>query len=137
VRTTNRDPSSATTTVSFRLSRQWRIASITLAIRVKEAGPVNKDDDDSFAEEASLLAALANPHRLRILVALSKGEASVGELEKHVDLTQSALSQHLAKLRHDRLVKTRRDAQMIFYSTIDPRVLRMLEVLTEIFVVKP
>lgn len=64
---------------------------------------------------AALLKALANPQRLRILCALAPGEMSVGVLNEHVPLSQSALSQHLAVLRQDGLVQTRREAQTVFY----------------------
>ena len=67
-------------------------------------------------EAASLLKALSNEKRLLIACALYKGEKSVGELEEIVGLSQSALSQHLAKLRADDLVSTRRSAQTIYYS---------------------
>lgn len=59
---------------------------------------------------------MGNPHRLVVLCQLMTGERSVGELERLVGLSQSALSQHLARLRRDGLVKTRRSAQTIFYS---------------------
>lgn len=65
---------------------------------------------------AKLLKALANPFRLQILCILGSEELSVGDLNKNVALSQSALSQHLAKLRADGLVRTRREAQTIFYS---------------------
>lgn len=65
---------------------------------------------------AGLLKAMANPHRLQILCALADGELSVGALNARIRLSQSALSQHLALLRDDGLVATRRDAQTIFYS---------------------
>jgi len=69
------------------------------------------------AQRASaLLKAMANERRLMILCHLAQGERSVGELERLVDLSQSALSQHLARLRHDGLVQTRRSAQNIYYS---------------------
>ena len=69
------------------------------------------------AERASaVLKAMGNRHRLMILCHLTHGEACVTELEKIVGLSQSALSQHLAKLRHEHLVKTRRRAQTIYYS---------------------
>lgn len=64
----------------------------------------------------ALLKALGNERRLLILCHLTEGERSVGELERLVELSQSALSQHLARLRRDQLVKTRRSAQTIFYS---------------------
>jgi len=65
---------------------------------------------------AQLLKALANEKRLMILCLLAEGEHSVGELNALLDLSQSALSQHLAVLREEALVQTRRDAQTIFYS---------------------
>jgi len=64
---------------------------------------------------ARLLRALANPHRLMVLCVLSEGELAVGELNERVPLSQSALSQHLAVLREDGLVATRREAQAVFY----------------------
>ena len=71
----------------------------------------------SNAERASrLLKAMSNERRLLILCSLAEGERSVGELERIVDLSQSALSQHLARLRNDGLVGTRRSAQSIYYS---------------------
>jgi DNA-binding transcriptional ArsR family regulator len=78
---------------------------------------VNVDALNVSARRASaLLKAMGNPHRLMILCQLVRGEKSVGELERIVGLSQSALSQHLARLRRDGLVKTRRSAQTIFYS---------------------
>ena len=69
------------------------------------------------AREASvLLKAMSNERRLMILCHLARGEKTVGELEDLVALSQSALSQHLARLRRDRLVRTRRNAQSIYYS---------------------
>jgi ArsR family transcriptional regulator len=67
------------------------------------------------AEAARLLTALANEHRLAILCELVEGERSVGTLVDAVGLTQSALSQHLAKLRSAGIVATRREAQTIYY----------------------
>ena len=65
---------------------------------------------------STLLKAMSNERRLLILCSLAEGELSVGQMESIVDLSQSALSQHLARLRHDGLVATRRDAQTIYYS---------------------
>ncbi|MGE3918765.1 MAG: ArsR/SmtB family transcription factor, partial [Hyphomicrobiaceae bacterium] len=76
---------------------------------------------------------LANPHRLRILCELQAGERSVSALEAVVGLSQSALSQHLAKLREAQIVTTRREAQTIHYSIADPRAQRLLDVLAELF----
>ncbi len=65
---------------------------------------------------STLLKAMSNQHRLMILCQLTNGEKCVSELEKIIGLSQSALSQHLARLRRDDLVKTRREAQTIYYS---------------------
>ncbi len=59
---------------------------------------------------------MANPHRLMILCLLAKDERCVGEIENVVGLSQSALSQHLGRLRRENLVKTRREGQTIYYS---------------------
>lgn len=75
------------------------------------------EDLQANARRASaLLKAMANERRLLILCQLALGERSVGELEEVVGLSQSALSQHLARLRRDGLVRTRRSAQNIYYS---------------------
>lgn len=68
-------------------------------------------------EQASvLLRAMGNPQRLRILLLLAEHERSVIELETLVGLSQSAVSQHLARLRQANLVRFRRDGQMTFYA---------------------
>lgn len=79
-----------------------------------------------------LLKAVANEKRLVILCALYKKECSVGALEDVTRLSQSALSQHLAKLRKDGIVKTRRDAQTIYYSIKDPAAEMLMHTLCDI-----
>ena len=64
---------------------------------------------------AQLLKTLANDQRLRVLCLLVGGELSVGQINERIDLSQSALSQHLARLRDEGLVATRREAQTIYY----------------------
>ncbi|HEV2674816.1 MAG TPA: metalloregulator ArsR/SmtB family transcription factor [Aliidongia sp.] len=71
---------------------------------------------NSIAPAAAVLKAMANPQRLRILCLLAEGELSVSQIESRVALSQSALSQHLAKLRQQKLVRTRRDRQTIHYA---------------------
>lgn len=71
---------------------------------------------DNARRASALLKAMSNQHRLLILCQLLHGEHSVGQLEGVIGLSQSALSQHLARLRRDNLVKTRRNAQTIYYS---------------------
>lgn len=86
------------------------------------------------AEEAArLLEALANPRRLMILCELAEGERSVGELTEIVGLQQAALSQHLAKLRAEGIVATRRQAQMIFYRLASPAAASVINTLADIF----
>ena len=80
------------------------------------------------------LKALSNERRLMIVCVLFKGEQSVGALEDMIGLSQSALSQHLARLRRDGLVKTRRDAQTIYYSLEgDSDLEKILECLHEMY----
>lgn len=68
------------------------------------------------ADAARLMKALGNESRLMILCMLAEGEQSVGALNEAVSLSQSALSQQLARLRTQGLVETRRESQTIFYS---------------------
>lgn len=82
---------------------------------------------------SEFLKTLGNPHRLMILCELLEGERSVGELEAAIGLRQSALSQHLARLREERLVATRREAQIIRYRLADPAVARTMSLLHEIY----
>ncbi|GAA0600430.1 ArsR/SmtB family transcription factor [Paenochrobactrum sp. BZR 588] len=81
---------------------------------------------------ADFLTALANNKRLLILNKLLHNEMSVGVLAKEVNLSQSALSQHLAKLRAMNLVSTRRDAQTIYYMVSSPHIETMLSTLAGI-----
>ena len=80
-----------------------------------------------------LLKAMGNAHRLQILAHLSRGELCVGDLEKIVGLSQSALSQHLARLRRDSLVTTRREAQTIYYSLDGEEALSVIAALVSHF----
>ena len=84
-------------------------------------------------DATQLLKALANEKRLMILCLLVDAERSVNELQMLLDLSQSALSQHLAVLRDDGLVSTRREAQSIFYSIAPGPALRMLRTLHAIY----
>ena len=83
-------------------------------------------------EAAALLKALAHEARLMVLCQLLEGEHSAGALQQASGLSQSALSQHLARLREEGLVATRREAQTIYYRLADPDVARVLDVLAEI-----
>ncbi len=88
----------------------------------------------SAADDASeLLKALANPHRLMIICQLIERERSVGELAELLDLRDSTVSQHLALLRRDGLVETRRDAQTIWYSIVSAPARELLTTLYRIY----
>lgn len=86
------------------------------------------------AEAVDLLKALANEPRLLVLCHLAEGqELTVGDLAQKVGLSQSALSQHLAKLREQNLVTTRKEAQTVFYSVCDLNALQVLSILHSLF----
>jgi DNA-binding transcriptional ArsR family regulator len=91
------------------------------------------DFEAGAGRAASLLRALANERRLVILCQLTAGEKAVGAIQPRVGLSQSALSQHLAVLREDGVVATRRQGQTIFYRIADPAVLRVMATLADIF----
>ena len=86
------------------------------------------------AEAAGLLKLLANENRLLILCRLALArELSVNDLAGAVGLSQSALSQHLAKMREEGLLATRRDAQTVYYRIADPNAARLLALLKNIY----
>jgi DNA-binding transcriptional ArsR family regulator len=85
-------------------------------------------------EVASILRALANERRLMILCRLVEcGEDNVSSLAKAVDLSQSALSQHLAKMRDEGLVTFRRESQTLWYRIADPRIEQLFATLHRLF----
>ena len=99
-----------------------------------EISPIDIDEMGKNAEKAcQFLKALSNQHRLLVLCLLLAGELSVGELEKCVHLSQSALSQHLAILRREGLVKTRRESQTIYYRLHSPEAVRVIALLHDLF----
>jgi ArsR family transcriptional regulator len=87
----------------------------------------------SAAEAAKLLKALSNERRLMILCQLGDRELAVGQIQPLVGLSQSALSQHLAVLREQGVVATRRDGQAIFYRVSDSAAVKVVATLAEIF----
>jgi ArsR family transcriptional regulator len=91
-----------------------------------------KMQDNAF-EAADFLKTLANSNRLVILSCLLQGEMCVGDLEKKLNISQSALSQHLSRMRAEGIVGTRRESQQIFYRIKDARVAKMLEVTYNLF----
>ena len=87
----------------------------------------NADEVEHFLKQ------LANSNRLQVLCVLLAGELSVGEINAQVPLSQSALSQHLAKLRKAGFVSTRRESQTIYYELADERVRTVIEDLYTMF----
>jgi ArsR family transcriptional regulator, virulence genes transcriptional regulator len=101
-----------------------------MAAAARQMASLSYEDMQANAGDAvRLLKALGNEHRLMVLCALAEGEHSVGELNEVVPLSQSALSQHLARLRADGLVSTRREAQAVYYSLGEPLAARIVELL--------
>lgn len=92
---------------------------------------------ENAAEAERFLRAMANRNRLMVLCSLVPGELSVSALLDRVPLSQSALSQHLAVLRNQGLVETRREAQTIHYRIADPRVRRLMPLLCEVLTEAP
>ena len=89
--------------------------------------------EERAEEAAGLLASMANAKRLLVLCHLVEDERSVGELAAIAGLSQSALSQHLGRMRIQGLVKTRRDAQTIFYSLASDEVRAVLQTLYDLY----
>ena len=99
-----------------------------------DAAAALKELTKQAGDAAQLLKLLGNEKRLLILCFLAaRGEMTVGELVDVVQLSQSALSQHLGKLRAEGLVAFRRTSQTLHYRVADKRALRVLQVLKEIF----
>jgi ArsR family transcriptional regulator, virulence genes transcriptional regulator len=96
--------------------------------------PMDAELMRSHAGDASrLLKTLGNEKRLMLLCLLVEAERSVGDLNARLDLSQPALSQHLAVLREEGLVRTRRDGQTIYYSLAEGPAHRILETLHGIY----
>ncbi|WP_448211638.1 ArsR/SmtB family transcription factor [Colwellia sp. MEBiC06753] len=86
---------------------------------------------ENAKQAEKLLKSMSNEYRLLILCHLGDGELSVGELNELIDISQSALSQHLAKLRKESLVATTRKSQTIYYRVANPAALKIIRVLYE------
>ncbi|HTA99490.1 MAG TPA: metalloregulator ArsR/SmtB family transcription factor [Bradyrhizobium sp.] len=114
-------------------------ALATSARRLPVATPAGQAADlkklaRQAGDAAQLLKLLGNEKRLLVLCFLAaRGEMTVGEIVDVVNLSQSALSQHLGKLRADGLVTFRRTSQTLHYRVVDKRALRVLQVLKEIY----
>lgn len=85
--------------------------------------------EENSAQAANFLKLLSNQQRLLILAHLTQGELSVGELESRLEISQSSLSQHLARLRSQGVVEFRKQSTTVYYRLNDPKALRILETL--------
>ena len=91
----------------------------------------------SAAPAARLMRLFANEQRLMLMCRLSEGDCAVGDLAGYVGLSQSACSQHLARLRDAGVIAPRRDAQTIYYGIVDPAAARVIALLCDIYRDKP
>ncbi len=92
------------------------------------------DELRTIASEASgFLKQLASQQRLMILCHLLDGEMSVSQLQERLKIEQSAISQHLAKLRQEHIITARRKSRQKYYSIADPKALRMIELLHALY----
>ncbi len=106
---------------------------ISLPRRKSQLPPPVAQLQSNAARATKFLKAMANSTRLMVLCQLAGGEKSVGELERVVRISQSALSQHLAVLRRGGIAKTRRDGQTILYSLADNDAVIMMDALYTVF----
>ena len=115
-----------------------KLANVNLKRRQKEYIVATAADREFMqqctAQAAALLRTVGNEQRLLVLCLLiDQGEAAVGTLLEQVQLSQSALSQHLARMREEGLVTYRRDAQTLYYRIADPAVEKLVSALKDIF----
>lgn len=119
---------------SQKVTDRERLVQDAMTSRLSHCMNIDIATLSAAADEASeFLKSLASPVRLRILCAITGREASVGELADLLGVRQSVVSQHLALLRKDGLVKTRREGQTIWYALADQRVVQVMEVLQATF----
>jgi DNA-binding transcriptional ArsR family regulator len=107
--------------------------SDSAAIVASEEGPELTELHDMASHAVELLKAMANEWRLMILCQLSEGEKTVSELQTILGLSQSALSQHLAVLRRERIVRSRKEAQSVSYSLSGDDATKVMQTLHEVF----
>ena len=88
---------------------------------------------EKSADAAHLLKLLSNQHRLLILCHLVEGELCVSDLEQRLDISQSSLSQHLARLRDKGIVDFRKESTTVYYRLADPKAKKVLETLYHLY----
>lgn len=108
---------------------------MTDALPIPKA-PALAELEASAAPAARLLRLFANEQRLMLMCRLSEGDCAVGELASYAGLSQSACSQHLARLRDADVIAPRREAQTIYYCISDPAAARLIALLCDIYSAK-
>jgi DNA-binding transcriptional ArsR family regulator len=101
--------------------------------RQEFTAPPASQMQEHAADAAGLMKALGNESRLMILCLLTEGERSVSDLNELIPLSQSALSQQLARLRQQGLVKTRRESQTIYYALANGPADQVIQLLHQIY----
>ncbi|MEM9494710.1 MAG: metalloregulator ArsR/SmtB family transcription factor [Pseudomonadota bacterium] len=89
--------------------------------------------EENVENASQLLKAIASPNRLMLLCALADGEKSVSELTETLGVRQATISQHLARLRQENLVETRREAQSVYYRIADKTAEKIVHILYKRF----
>jgi len=102
-------------------------------VKQRSTSPSAEQMSEHSADAAGLMKALGSESRLMILCVLADGERSVGDLNEIIPLSQSALSQQLARLRKEGLVSTRRESQTIHYSLAEGPADRVIHLLHDIY----
>lgn len=102
-----------------------------MAATAQEADLISKDEDIDMA--ARSLKAMSHPLRLKILCTLGEGEVSVQDIVENVGTSQSNISQHLAILRDKGILSSRKDANRVYYRVGDPRTLRLISMMRDLF----
>lgn len=95
------------------------------------SGLITRDDDIDRASRS--LKAMSHPLRLKILCTLGDQEISVQDIVEHVGTSQSNISQHLAILRDKGILDSRKDANRVYYRVDDPRTLKLISLMREVF----
>lgn len=105
-----------------------------ISAKIRTKAPELVALERSAGEVAGLLRALGNERRLVLLCMLiEQGECAAGELAEGAGLSPSATSQHLAKMREEGLVDSRREAQSVYYRIADPRTKRLVKLLKDLY----
>jgi len=91
------------------------------------------EDDDQIEQASRAMKAMSHPLRLKILCVLGEHEVSVQDIVDAVGTSQSNISQHLAIMREKGVLRTRKDANRVYYRVGDPRTLEVVSMMRDVF----